>query len=270
MEKLQKALERARLQRQATAAEQVAAEVAQGGNRPGDVKTITYRETRVVQTQEHSLSEQRVVSGTFQEELSDTFRILRTQVLARLTAETHTTLAITSSGRGEGKTLTAVNLATSVALDPKHTVLLVDADLRRPSLHRYFGIDASHGLADYLVDDKPISACLVNPGVPRLVLLPAGRALRESSEVLSSPKMARLAQELKARYPDRIVIYDLAPLLSSSDALTFLPYVEAILLVTQEGATRKADVVRALELLQGFNVIGTVLNRSSEKIKSYT
>lgn len=270
MEKLQKALERARLQRQAAAALEAAVGSGPGGRSADDVRTITYRETRVVPTQEHKLSEQRVISGTFQEELSDTFRILRTQVLARLAADAHTTLAITSAGRGEGKTLTAVNLASSVALDPRHTVLLVDADLRRPCLHRYFGISTEHGLADYLIDDKPIASCLVNPGVPRLVLLPAGRALRESSEVLSSPKMARLAQELKARYPDRIVIYDLAPLLSSSDALTVLPYVEAILLVTQEGATRKGDVVRALELLQGFNVIGTVLNRSSEKMSTYS
>ncbi|MCU0838580.1 MAG: hypothetical protein MUE49_07645 [Rhodospirillales bacterium] len=269
MEKLQKALERARLQRQTILAEQAAAGPGPSEGHADDRKTITYRETRVVPTLERSLSERRIVSGTFQEELSDTFRMLRTQVLARLAAEGHTTLAITSAERGEGKSLTAVNLATSVALDPRHTVLLVDADLRRPSLHRYFGISTELGLADYLIDDKPLARCLVNPGVPRLVLLPAGRALRESSEVLSSPKMARLAQELKARYPDRIVIYDLAPLLRSSDALTVLPYVEAILLVTQEGTTKKSDVIRALELLQAFHVIGTVLNRSSEKVSSY-
>lgn len=265
MEKLQKALERARLQRQAVA------EAAMGAPGPAaDGGAITYRETRVIPTHEHSLSERRVVSDTFQAELSDTFRILRTQVLARLAAASQTTLAITSPGPGEGKTLTAVNLATAVARDPRHTVLLVDADLRRPSLHRCFDIDAEYGLADYLIDNRPLSTCLVNPGVPRLVLLPAGRPLRESSELLSSPKMARLAEELKARYPDRIVIYDLAALLPSSDALTVLPYVEAVLLVTQEGATRKADILRAFELLHGFNVIGTVLNRSAEKMKAYT
>lgn len=267
MEKLQKALERARSQREAVIGNEAFA--ALHGAAPSNPDAITYRRTRVVETEEGRLSEQRVICGSFQEELADTFRILRTQVLARLASQSHTTCAITSPHRGDGKTLTAVNLATSIALDPKHTVLLVDADLRRPSLHEYFGIEATCGLADHLLHDRPIADCLINPGVPRLVLFPAGQALRQSSEVLSSPKMARLAQELKSRYPDRIVIYDLAPLLSSSDALTFLPHVEATLLVTREGRTKKADILRAFELLQGVNVIGTVLNSSSMPFHHY-
>ena len=274
MEKLQKALERAREQRaRALPAEGDAtdpiATASPSAAMPADPSEIVYRQTRIVQTREKDLREQRVVAGLFREELSDTFRILRAQVLATLKAEAHTTLAITSPNTSEGKSLTAINLATSIALDPKYTVLLVDSDLRRPRLHAYLGIQPTYGLCDYLLGNVPLHECLVNPGVPRLVLLAAGEPQPQSTELLSSAKMADLAHELKKRYPERIVIYDLPPVLATGDALVLLPHVEATLLVLEEGRTRKTDLKRSLELLTGFNVIGTVLNKSSQRQTAY-
>jgi Mrp family chromosome partitioning ATPase len=110
-----------------------------------------------------------------------------------------------------------------------------------------------------------LSQCLINPGIERLVLLPIRVPMDKSSEVLGSPAMARLAHELKNRYPDRIVIYDMPPVLLTDDCLAFMANVDAALFVVAEGESAKADVERSLSLLKDCHVIGTVLNKSLEK-----
>ncbi|HSO42311.1 MAG TPA: CpsD/CapB family tyrosine-protein kinase [Rhodospirillales bacterium] len=290
MEKIQKALEKARQQRLGTlaaagATDPEARSGSRSGFRSGQARSghsqsgetgaedggrqIVYQQTRVVAPAEETLAEGRVVAGLPQHELADAFRMLRTQVLQRLTLGGYSTLAITSANRGDGKSLMAVNLALSLALHVDRTVLLVDLDLRRPRVHSYFGIEPEAGLTDYLLHDTPLSACLINPGIDRLVILPVRTALHASSELLSAPKMIRLAEELKARYPDRIVLYDLPPVLVSDDALAFLRHVDCCLFVVQDGQTPKGDIVRAVELLADCTVIGTVLNKASAAVKPY-
>ena len=259
MERIKQALEKARLQRQQdgaapTSSRPVAATVS---------GPVTYTHTRTVGTEKKILQERRIISGYEQNSFTDAYKILRTQVFQRLRDKGWNSLAITSPGDNEGKTLTAVNLAISLAMEVDYTVLLVDADLRQPSVHTYFGIDAEHGLSDYLTDDKPLSELLVHPAeIPHLVLLPGGRPLANSSEMLNSPKMSRLVGELKKRYPTRIILFDLPPLLSTADAMAFIPYVDAALLVLEEGKTQADAVKRAVGLLQGTNLLGTVLNKS--------
>jgi protein-tyrosine kinase len=142
-------------------------------------------------------------------------------------------------------------------------VLLVDADLRDPGVHRYFGLQPALGLSDYLLRDAPLAELLINPeGIPRFVILPGGKPLTNSTEMLNSPKMARLVEELKTRYASRIVLFDVPPLLSSADTLAFSPYVDAALLVIEEGKTAAQDARRAAELLANTRLIGTVLNKS--------
>jgi capsular exopolysaccharide synthesis family protein len=218
--------------------------------------------TRLVPVADDFLRQQRIVAGIDSLEMSDVFRILRTSVLQRLNTSGGTTLGITSPSMADGKTVVAANLAISLSKLPQHTVLLVDLDLRRPNLHKVFGLDESPGLADYLLGQTPLPECLVNPGIDRLVLLPSGPAQRSSSEILSSARMIALAQELKSRYPDRLVVYDMPPLLPTDDALVFLGNVDASLLVVEEGKTRRPEVQRALELLKDYRPIGTVLNKS--------
>ena len=120
-------------------------------------------------------------------------------------------------------------------------------------------------MSDYLFGQVQLSECLINPGIERLILPPGGNAIQNSSEALTSPQMTKLAQELKARYPDRFVIYDLPPLFSSDDAMVFLPQIDATLLVVREGATRASGIQRSVNLLQDRNLIGTVLNGSAEE-----
>jgi protein-tyrosine kinase len=226
---------------------------------------ITYTHTRKVALYPGWLRQNRIITGDVIDGYARAYKVLRTQVSQRMRQQGWRTLAVTSPGPREGKTLTAINLGISLALEANQTVLLVDADLRQPSVHTYFGFDVEYGLRDYLIDAVPLEQLLVNPEMRRLVILPGGAPLANSSEVLSSPVMLRLVQEVKRRYPSRLVIFDLPPVLTSDDVLAFAPYVDAALLVVEEGKTQRDDAARAAELLQAanHNLIGTVLNKSS-------
>ena len=103
---------------------------------------------------------------------------------------------------------------------------------------------------------------LFNPSIERLVVLPGRETMLNSSEALSAPTMVHLVEELKNRYPSRLVIFDLPPILSSDDALAFSPYIDAVLLVIEEGKTSSDELAQSLEILQPVNIIGTVLNKS--------
>ena len=223
------------------------------------------RKTRVEPVSQRTLRDNRLIAGIPQEPQADLYRMLRTQVLQRLEKSGGSTIGICSPNPGEGKTLTAANLAIILAMDANYTVLLVDLDLRKPAVAKRFGLTLESGLSDYLFGHTPISDCLINPGIDRLVLLPAGSAMHNSSEALTSPQMVSLAKEIKSRYPNRFVIYDLPPLLSSDDALVFLPHVDATLLVVREGVTRAGEIQRSIDLLKGSNFLGTVLNGSADE-----
>ncbi len=270
MEKIQQALEKARQARQARTPSATRSARLLPRSSEAPVSRIRYSETRIETPEDTLLEQHRVVQGATHYELLDTFRVLRTRVLHRLEAAKYTTLGIVSANKGDGKTVTAINLAVSMAMNLDQTVLLVDADLRSPRVHQYFGLGASPGLQDYLLADVPLSSCLVHPNnIDRLVVLPAGEPLPASSEILSSPKMVELTRELKTRYPDRIVIYDLPPLLGSDDAIAFLQHVDCALLVVADGITPERDIVEAVHLLDGRELIGTVLNKSKQAPKAY-
>jgi exopolysaccharide/PEP-CTERM locus tyrosine autokinase len=258
MERIKEALERARQERgeapPATPAPKAAARSAE----------ISYTQTRTAQIPNGVLRNRRVITAMPDSDFADAYKILRTQVLQRLKENDWNVLAITSPGEDEGKTLTAINLAISLAMEVNYTVLLVDANLRHPSIHDQLGLPAGKGLSEYLLDDMPLPDLLVHPqNLEHVVILPGGRAVPNSAELLNSPKMIHLVDELKNRYPSRIVIFDLPPVLSAADALAFAPYVDATLLVLEEGKTTQEDARRAVELLDCTNVIGTVLNKAN-------
>jgi protein-tyrosine kinase len=260
MERIKQALEKARLERQKSGDTSTPPYASTGSGISG---SVTYTHTRTADVAKSLLREKRIISACDQGVFTDAYKILRTQVLQRMREKGWNSLAITSPGISEGKTLTAINLGISLAMEVNYTVLLVDADLRHPGVHTYFGIEAEYGLSDYLTSDKPLSELLVHPeGIPRFVILPGGKPLTNSAELLNSPKMVHLVEELKTRYPSRLVLFDLPPLLSAADALAFSPYVDAALLVIEEGKTQSEDARRAVGLLDPDKVIGSVLNKS--------
>jgi len=226
---------------------------------------IVYTKTRSLDIPLSILRQRRVMAAYDKGPFVDAYKILRTQVIHRLRENNWNVLGITSPGHGEGKTLTAVNLAVSLAMETSQTVLLVDADLRSPSIHEVFGLEDSRGLADYLLDGQPVEDLLVHPGIGRFVLLPGGRAISNSTEILTSPKMLALVEEFKHRYPARIVIFDLPPLLHTADVLAFSPYTDALLFVVEEGKTTAEQLQRALTLVKNSRpVLGTVLNKAGK------
>lgn len=227
---------------------------------------ISYTQTRTVGLYPGWLRQNRIFTGDTRDEYAQAYKVLRTQVSQRMRSQGWRTLAVTSPGPREGKTLTAINLSVSLALEASHTVLLVDADLHQPSVHTYFGFDVDYGLRDYLQEAVALEQILVHPEIRRLVVLPGGAPMNNTSEMLSSPVMLRLVQELKRRYPSRLVIFDLPPVLTTDDVLAFAPYVDASLLVIEEGKTLREDAARAAELLQASNqnLIGTVLNQAAQ------
>jgi exopolysaccharide/PEP-CTERM locus tyrosine autokinase len=211
------------------------------------------------------LRQRRVMAAYGKGPFVDAYKILRTQVMQRLRQHDWNVLGVTSPGHGEGKTLTAVNLAVSLAMETTQTVLLVDSNLRGPSIHEVFGLKNCPGLADFLLDNQPVEDLLVHPGIGRFVLMPAGRAIANSTEFLTSPKMLALVEEFKHRYPSRIVIFDLPSLLQTADVLAFSPYIDALLLVVEEGRTTVEELQRALSLLKDSRpVLGTVLNKAGK------
>jgi len=263
MERIKQALERARAERAGqpvpvTVDNEPAAAVIET-----PVEQVAYSQTRHIAVSAAELRSKRVVSGFDPCAFTDAYKMLRTQVLQRLNENNWNVLAVTSPGPGEGKTLTALNLAVSLAMEIKHTVLLVDANLRHPSLHEHLSLPGSPGLSDYLSKDTPLTELFVHPrGIDHLTILPGGHAMLNSAEMLNSPKMSQLVDELKTRYASRIVIFDLPPVLDAADATAFAPYVDATLLVVEEGKTKRKEVEHAVDLLSGTNVLGTVLNKA--------
>lgn len=270
MERIKVALEKARQEREnvaggTTATPSESAVTAAASSQLADTKDIAYTQTRSAKVSPLTMKRNRIVTAYQNGDYEDAYKILRTQVLQRLKENHWNTLAITSPGEDEGKTLIAINLAVSLALEISHTVLLVDANLRHPSIHEHLGIAPGDGLSEYLLDNASLPELLMQPeGLEHVVILPAGRPVQNSAEMLNSPKMAQLVSELKNRYPERIVIFDLPPVLAAADALSFAPYVDSALLVLEEGHTRQEDAKRALELLDCTNVLGTVLNKAGQ------
>ncbi|MEQ8207201.1 MAG: CpsD/CapB family tyrosine-protein kinase, partial [Woeseia sp.] len=263
-------LEKAKAER-ATAGVAEHGEVAASGEASGPTleADIQYSQTKVVELDARVLRKNNVIYGANDRAGLTAYKMLRTQVLQRMVAQNWNALAISSPSEGDGKTLTSINLAISLARELHHTVLLVDLDLRNPCVSKYFGFAPERGIDDYLVHGYPLESILVNPGIERLVVLPARQAIENSSELLASPAMGRLVQELKTRYPSRFVLFDVPPVLASDDALAFAPHIDALLLVLRDAKSTRQELDHALHILEHITVLGTVLNASSEKISTY-
>lgn len=195
---------------------------------------------------------------------AEALRALRTLVMQRMREHGWQTIGVVSARSADGKTTLAANLAVAIASDPRHTALLVDFDLRQPGVARVFGAVPEVGVEDVLGGSSTIESCLLRPStVPGLRLLPARQEVSNSSTLVASGRCASLVAELRARYANRVIVFDLPPVLEADDAVLAASVLDCVLLVITEGHTARADVVQALDLLRGTNVVGTVLNASS-------
>jgi protein-tyrosine kinase len=217
---------------------------------------------------ERVLEENRVLPRITDYAALRAYKILRTRLLRRLEANQWRSFAVTGVTAGEGKTLTALNLALALAQDVNTCVFLVDLDLQRPRVASYLGMSAlqgEKGLSDYLLGDENIENIIYSPDVERFAVIPNFQPLEQSSELLASPRMLDLLRMLENETPRRIVIFDMPPILASDDVLAFAPQLDGVLLVVGEGATSRDSLRSAKEVLAEMNLLGVVLNRSSER-----
>jgi len=228
----------------------------------GDVRGSqpNYVQTRSVETDREHLVGNRVFSILPKNRIADQYKLLRTMLLNRTRPFGHNTIALTSFKETEGKSLTAVNLSITMARESRQTVLLVDADLRKPSVHEIMGIPGNPGLKDYLLHHKPLEQLLVHPDIETLTVLPAGGRLDNSTELVGSVRMEALVREIKHRYPDRYVIFDCPALNNCPDALVLSSYIDGMVLVARADYTTGDELAKCMGMLKGRNIIGVVLN----------
>lgn len=168
---------------------------------------------------------------------------------------------VTSAMPGDGKTFCAINLALSIATEVDHSVLLVDADVVRPSILSRLGVEAGLGLLDVLTNPSlDLSDVLMRTNIPKLSLLAAGSPTPKSTELLASSAMEGLLSELAARYSDRIIIFDAPPLLATSESRVLASRMGQVLMVVQANATQRGAVIKAFADIQSCETVWCVLN----------
>jgi capsular exopolysaccharide synthesis family protein len=191
---------------------------------------------------------------------AEQYRSLRTRIKRAESGRALRAIAITSPNKGDGKSLTAANLALTMAQEFQQRVLLIDCDLRRPSVHQLFGLTAGPGLADVLMNVAELDQALVSLPEHHLTILPAGMPPSNPAELLGSAAMRRVLDTLRTRF-DRILI-DVPPVAPLADLHVLTPVVDGLLMIVRAGVTPKPAIERALAGLDQSKVLGLVLNES--------
>lgn len=204
--------------------------------------------------------------------VTDKYRLLRTRILQIMQARGWNSLGVTSPGVKAGKSVTSINLALSMARQDNHRIVLVDADIRRPSVAKYMGIDTTGGLPDFLSGKLPIDDVLVEfDNLPRLAVLPGGHDWETgpTPELLKSSLIRDLMQSASNPADPTVFLVDLPPVLIGDDVISVAANLDALLIVVDESSTNIDDLKQTVELLSDFNLVGTVLNKSTEKPREH-
>lgn len=229
---------------------------------PESAGSVLGKTARRITLDPEVMERNRIVAYSQVPGINSAYKMLRTRVLQRMRANNWARLAISSARPNAGKTLTAINTAISLSFEPNQRIILVDLDLRRPTIGRYLGIEQQFGLSDFLENDISLEKVIVRPDIDRLLIIPNFESTEHSSELLSSPRMVDLVGRLSHPSNSTIVIFDLPPLLDADDMLAFSPLFDALLVVVAQSETRRIELQKSFELLQDINVLGVVLNKA--------
>ena len=211
---------------------------------------------------EEDLTARRVVAGMNDIRGSETFRLLRTKILSQMKSNGWKSIAVSSPHLGQGKSTIAANLAMAMSMEVTQSVLAVDIDLRRPNLHRAFGLEPEVGLSDVLKSEAALAEALINLGSNRLTILPGRGTVSNSSEWLSGPAMQKLFSEFRTKNRSRYVIYDMPPILKSDDVLRTVKNFDCLLLVVEDGKNTTDEIKQSVETIRHTNFVGYVLNKA--------
>lgn len=201
---------------------------------------------------------------------AEQFRMLKSQLLFPDSGNRPRSILVTSAVPGEGKSFVSANLAASLAQNINEYVLLIDCDIRRPTIHKNFGIADGPGLSDYLSSNISLSSLLLATAVDKLKILPGGRSVKNPAELLSSQKMSELLHEMTSRYKDRYIIVDSPPPKLTSETNVIARHVDAILLVVKYRSTPRKLVADLTEMFGKEKIIGVVFNMCDFKSASYS
>jgi exopolysaccharide/PEP-CTERM locus tyrosine autokinase len=200
--------------------------------------------------------------------LADQYRVIKRPLIRNATGKGAAVLKhgnlimVTSALSGEGKTFTAINLAMSIAAERDHTVMLVDADVARPSVPRMLGLSPGPGLLDVLQGSVDMASVLLRTDIDTLTVLPSGTPHPKATELLASAAMGELLDDIASRYADRIVIFDSPPLLLTTEARVLAAHMGQAIVVVQANKTLQADVERALATIEACPVRLMLLNQA--------
>jgi len=272
MEKIKDALDKAKVQQTGQGRKSTIIRKSYTNKLPHieeELKSIVYSTSKIVKLDKKHLEDKRIVAQNSNDPTGWLFDTLRTQVLQKMEEHGWRTIAIVSPTPAAGKSIVSINLAISIAKLPHKTVMLVDFDLRRPSVARYLGLRQEKSINDFLTGNAKLSEIIVNPGIPRLTILPTNKPVKQSSETLSSNIIQNLVIELRERYDSRIVIFDLPPVLNADDAMVFLPQVDCVLLVVGNGLHTEPELTQSMRLLAKSNILGVVVNRAEDEPRTY-
>lgn len=200
---------------------------------------------------------------------AEQFKLLRTNILYPVAGQPPRSILVTSAMPDEGKSFVAANLAVSIALNINRYVLLIDCDLRKPDIHRKLGFGEVPGLSEYLTGRMELSSLLLRTGVEKLTLLPGGTPPPNPSELMSSEKMAKLLEEVKHRYDDRLIVIDSPPPGMASETGVVARQVDGILLVSRHRQTPREDLEQLIERMGAEKILGAVVNFSEARSSRY-
>ena len=201
---------------------------------------------------------------------AEQFRTLKTSLLFSTERKAPRTIMITSAMPDEGKSFVAANLAVTFAQSLDEHVLLMDCDLRLPTVHRVFGLpDNSPGLSDILSGTIGVPEALHKTGIEKLNIIPGGRIPSNPAELLSSHRMHHLLKEVESRYEDRYIIIDSPPPLLTAEAIAISRLVDGVLIVVRHEKTRRQDVKEMVELIGSNKILGVILNRYDVRLAKY-
>ena len=217
------------------------------------------------------LESMRIISHNVMDRRSKPYDMLRTQVLRTMDQQKWQLLAVTSPTPGCGKTLTAINLALSIARQPEKSVLLVDMDFGRPKIATSIGLNCEHGILSVLEGRTVLSEAVVQTriGNNQMTVLPCETSTSFSSEWMASREMASLIQAIRRDYGSHVVVLDMPPILATDDVISILPQLDCVLLVAAVGMSTLSDVEQCSKHLQSAEVVRVVLNKTAEKGAGY-
>ena len=200
--------------------------------------------------------------------IADQYRVVKRPLIANAmsrgeAAVKHSNLImVTSALSGEGKSFTSINLALSIAAEMDHTVMLVDADVARPSILKVLGLEPAPGLLEVLEGKTDVASTLLRTNVDKLTLLPSGTPHPKATELLASEAMGAFLDDIATRYADRIVIFDSPPLLLTTESRVLASHMGQIVVVVQAGRTLQADVQNALATIESCPIRMMLLNKA--------